>query len=166
MISATLPSDTSVADQFYISMLVLTAVGVGELLGGVVSGQITKRLNSNKATILFFGVMISIATVMLIVNISIFKYNNSAFVWGFIWGLSDSGLNSHCRMILAFEFGDSSVEAMGILNIVKSIVMAILAFAATAVTNWFHYLIWFSFWWVFFMASFILLYKKFPFKQK
>ena len=110
--------------------------------------------------------MISIASSMLIVNSSMFKYNYSAFAWGLIWGLVDSGLNSHCGMILGFEFGEYSVAAMGILNIIKSIMMAILSFAASAVVSWYQYLIWFCFWWFFFMCSFILLYKKFPFKSK
>ena len=166
MISATLPSGTKQSDQFYLSMLVLTAVGVGELCGGLVSGQIIKRTKSNRAAILYFGIMISIASIMLIVNSSIFKYNYSAYAWGLMWGLTDSGLSSHCGMILGFEFGEHSVAAMGLLNIIKSIVMGSLSFVTTYISSWHQYLIWFCFWWVFFICSFTLLYIKFPFKQK
>ena len=147
-------------------MLVLTAIGVGELLGGVVSGQMIKRFNSNRAAVLYFGTMISIASIMLIVYSSVFKYNYSAFAWGLLWGLTDSGLSSHCGMILGFEFGEHSVAAMGLLNIIKSIVMGSLSFVTTYVYSWHQYLIWFTFWWLFFICSFTLLYFKFPFKHK
>ena len=102
---------------------------------------------------------------MIIVYNIVFKFNYSAYVFGFIWGLLDSGLNSHCGMILGFEFEDQAAAANGILGILKSLIMATASFLSGLIYEWDQYLIWFTLWYVFGILTLLLLYKTFPFKK-
>ena len=95
-------------------MLVLATYGGGNLIGGLFVGQIIKRSNSHKKTLIFFIVWASLTFLLIIVYTITFQFNYTPFVFGVMWGVMDSGLNSHNGIILGFEFNDKTIPAYGL----------------------------------------------------
>ena len=81
-------------------------------------------------------VMTTVSFFMIILYNAQFKFNYSVYVFGLIWGLLDSGLNSHCGMILGFEFEGQSAEANGIASLLKSLIMAAASFVSGSIFKW------------------------------
>ena len=84
----------------------MVAFGVGEIVGGLVIGQIVDRLNSKLASLVnaFLVLMTAILTMIYL--------SNSEFTWYiffvcFLWGVEDGAVNTHCLEMLGFEFEDN-----------------------------------------------------------
>ena len=79
-------------------------LGVGEIIGGIMSGQLQDNLPSR--------VVIIINMVELVIAVAILCYytlNNHYTLWyalilNFFWGLQDSGLNNFIYCIAGFQF--------------------------------------------------------------
>lgn len=164
MLSNTLPSKTY-AEQYFTALIVLTVLGVGELLGGFITGKIIKTY-SNKTCLIYHLSLVTVSSLLQIIFNAIGKFSPLAYIFAFSYGLIDSGVNSHCGMILGFEFGEYTVAAMGIQNITKSLCFAVLSTLSILVVTSKDYIIYFIFWWFFDICSMLLLFYKFPFKTK
>jgi predicted MFS family arabinose efflux permease len=84
-------------------MMALVAFGLGEVIGGLMIGQVIDKIGSRK-TALVNIVTVILMTGVTIVYINIFKFNWLTFVMTFMWGIQDSSVNTHCFEILGFEF--------------------------------------------------------------
>ncbi len=115
-----MPSWTSEQEQFYKSLLVMTILGVGHMIGGFTLAYVIKKTDSNHKGLIYLAVVSVIAFTTLIVYTAIFKFNYLSIALGFTFGLMDSGTSTHVSMLLGFEFGDKSVIAFGIQNCIKS----------------------------------------------
>jgi predicted MFS family arabinose efflux permease len=85
MITATTPDDSN-EDSFMKSMLSMVAFGVGEMLGGLLIGQVVDRVGQ-KAAILTNVFLIALQTGVTLIFLYIFEYNWLAFAMTFMWGL-------------------------------------------------------------------------------
>ena len=90
-------------------MLAMVGLGVGEMLGGQLIGQIIDIKGSKIACIanaIIMTIMTLIATSFLILN----EYNALVFATTFIWGFQDSAISTHSMEILGFEFNENSLK--------------------------------------------------------
>lgn len=93
--------------------------GVGEVIGGPISGFIIDRRGSRflavvNVILVFITLLVTLA--FLIIN----EYNILAFLMTFMWGFQDSFVNTHCYEILGFEF-DNNSEPYSIFNLTLSL---------------------------------------------
>lgn len=85
------------------SLIVMTSLGVGEIIGAIGMGVIRDKMGNRFA--------FCVQVVLIVVSVSLVIYYNQknnydfvAFVMVFIWGLQDAGTNTICRCMLGFEF--------------------------------------------------------------
>ena len=88
--------------------------GVGEILGCFFIGFVVDKFGSRKAAWVNVGIcliMTAVTLVFLILN----KYNASAYVMTFLWGIEDSATNTHLQEMMGFEF-DNNSEPFSVYN--------------------------------------------------
>ncbi len=89
------------------AMLAMVALGVGEMLGGQLIGQIIDFKGSKAACLAnsFIMIILTACTLsFLIVN----QYNILVFLTTFMWGFQDSAVNTHSQEVLGFEFSQET----------------------------------------------------------
>ncbi len=84
----------------------MTALGFGEILGGLYIGQVIDRFGNEKAAISNI-IVIAIQTAVALSYIAIGEYGWLAYFMAFTWGFQDNCLNTHISEILGFEFDDN-----------------------------------------------------------
>jgi predicted MFS family arabinose efflux permease len=77
------------------SLFVLSALGVGEMLGAVLMGRIVDKIGS-KAGVITNLICILIALGFAWLTIIQDTYNWTSFVYALCWGLQDGCVNTHC----------------------------------------------------------------------
>lgn len=95
MICNTLAKDgQSSATQLKLGLLAMTSLGVGEFIGSPLIGWLIDKKGSKITCLVNSGLMVltlAFTLAFLIVD----KYNWLAWVMTFMWGLSDSAVNTH-----------------------------------------------------------------------
>lgn len=99
------------------ALFALSALGVGEVLGGIVTGLVIDRCG------LFFTIFAAIVIYLLMafmvyLNLTMLKYGVISFALTFIVGLSDSLINVINFRVLGHEFENSS-EPFGAFHILQ-----------------------------------------------
>ena len=87
------------------AMLAMVGLGVGEMLGGQLIGQIIDMKGSKiacVANVIIMTITALISVAFLIVN----DYNALVFATTFIWGFQDSAISTHSMEMLGFEFNE------------------------------------------------------------
>ena len=76
------------------SMLAMVGFGVGEIFGCFFIGVIVDKFGSKKATLLNLVnvVLMMASTILFIVE---FKFNYMAWIMCFLWGVTDSAVNTN-----------------------------------------------------------------------
>lgn len=105
IIAETLPND-STNDQFQKAMFAMTALGVGEMMGGFFIGFIIDKVG-NRAAVYSNLVLIVIQTVFMLLYLYSNTFGWLAFAMTFTWGFQDSANCTHTSEMVAFEFDDS-----------------------------------------------------------
>jgi predicted MFS family arabinose efflux permease len=79
-------------DKFKWGMLAMVLLGVGEILGCFIIGNIVDRFGS-KTAIIFNLVCLILMIFSTIWYIIVFKFNYMAWIMCFLWGFTDSTVN-------------------------------------------------------------------------
>lgn len=105
-------TESSVAD--YQALYTMTMLGAGEIIGGQFLGWI-RDYSSTKtaAAVLIIETCIAYAFLIWYNERNVFDW--LAYVFVFLWGIQDSGLNCIVRSILGFEF-DSKIVPFSVFN--------------------------------------------------
>ena len=83
------------------AIFAMVALGVGELIGGQIIGQVVDRWGSKKASLVNVLLMV-IQTAVIMAFLINDTYGWLAFATAFFWGLQDSALCTHSQQILGF----------------------------------------------------------------
>lgn len=75
-------------------MLTMVSLGVGELVGSLLIGQIIDKLSSRAATVVN-SIFVAIAMIISLIFIKVNEYNVLAFAMTFMWGVVDSVVQTH-----------------------------------------------------------------------
>jgi len=78
-------------------------LGAGDLLGGVVVGQIRDRFG-NKVTIIYNIILIIPSFIIILIVNNTNTYNYTSWLMCFMWGFMDSGVGILLYSMLGFEF--------------------------------------------------------------
>jgi MFS family permease len=148
--------------QFKMSMLAMVMLGVGEVTGCFFIGLIVDRFGS-KTAILCNIVLITLMMSSTIAFIIIFEFNWIVWLMCFLWGFTDSAVNTNTQEMIGFEF-DNNCEPFSVANIFQSIgnfsFQIIISFLKTPT----HYLYFSIFVFVFAVVSCGITYF-FPFRE-
>jgi predicted MFS family arabinose efflux permease len=98
----------------------MAMLGLGEMIGGYVVGQLRDKFGNASAisaqiTLTFLAIT-SVMTFNRLENFSL----NLAYLMCFLWGLQDSGINCLLRSILGFEF-DSNLLPFSVFSVSQSL---------------------------------------------
>ena len=90
--------------------------GWGEVIGGLVMGQIIDRFGSKRTTLVNLLIVVLTAgiTTHQLVNL---EYSWHTFLLTFAWGFHDAAVSIHSQQILGFEF-ESKSEPFCVYNLV------------------------------------------------
>ena len=91
------------------AMLAMVALGVGEMLGGQLIGQIID-FKGSKAACVANALLMVILTASTLTFLLRNEYNMAVFISTFMWGFQDSAVNTHSQEILGFEFQEEEQE--------------------------------------------------------
>jgi predicted MFS family arabinose efflux permease len=94
----------------------MVTLGLGEIVGGLFIGQIVDKLGNKVASYVNI-LLIALCTLITVMFLYQNKFNMLVFAMTFMWGFSDSGVNTHLSEILGFEFENNS-EPYSIFNLV------------------------------------------------
>lgn len=95
------------------SLYAMIGFGIGEFVGGFISGTIIDKIGSKRASLINF-LLILIAGILQYYVICQLHFGILAYVACFFWGLQDASVNTHTFQILGFEFKNAS-ESFSIL---------------------------------------------------
>jgi predicted MFS family arabinose efflux permease len=101
------------------SLYAMVGFGIGEFLGGFMSGTIIDQIGSKYAALVNFF-LILIAGILQSFVISQLHFGVLAYVACFFWGLQDASVNTHTFQILGFEFKNAS-ESFSILFLMQGV---------------------------------------------
>lgn len=114
------------------SMFALVSLGVGEIVGALLIGQVIDRMGNRPAIICTVASVAIQATFLVI-----FHWQNSygvlTHVMTFFWGFSDGIVNTHVQDILGFEFAPDNVRPYSIFNFLQSMVIFVFLIIEAAV---------------------------------
>ena len=85
----------------------MSLLGAGEVVGGLIFGQIRDNLGNRMTIVTILSSMSVSFTLVFIVN-NVNKYNFTAWLMCFFWGVTDSGLNNFVLNTLGFQFESKS----------------------------------------------------------
>ncbi len=97
-------------------MLAMTGLGIGEIIGGFLIGQIVDKFGTKTAIVCNFITIIVMSAVTL-VFIHQFEFNALPWIMCFLWGFQDSGVNTQLQETLGFEFDNNANEAFSLYYI-------------------------------------------------
>ncbi|TNV78413.1 hypothetical protein FGO68_gene871 [Halteria grandinella] len=108
-------------------------LGIGEIVGGLVIGQVIDKIGNKLASLISF-VSIIVQTVALMLYIETNNYGLLTFVMTFAWGFQDSVINTHLQETLGFEFEDN-VKAYSAFNFIQCMTVFISLNTETLLTS-------------------------------
>lgn len=101
-------------------LLALVGLGLGEILGSLLLGQIQDRY-SNRITILTCLLLSSLAIGVTILFVRIFYFQLwFAILMCFAWGFQDGGMNCYISCLLGFQF-ESKTTPFSVFKTVQSL---------------------------------------------
>ncbi|CDW91637.1 major facilitator superfamily protein [Stylonychia lemnae] len=121
MLNDTMDKSNSKQKSSELSMFVLAACGLGEVLGAFSISLVIKQFKSNRMGVLYHLILSTLGYSCLIVYAIMFEFNPLAFVFALIFGMMDGASSTHLGLICGFEFDSQSVFAMGVNYMVKPI---------------------------------------------
>ena len=124
------------------AMFAMIALGVGEILGALLSGRVIDKYGK-KAGVLLVLITMAIGFLFLFLVVIFYKFSVLTFFMTFFWGLYDSSLNNMCNCIYGFEF-DSKILPFSVSKLVKTLLIFIALMLATLVKEKTDYLIFFG----------------------
>ena len=101
------------------SMYAMICLGIGEIVGSFVVGQVIDRKGSKVTSYLTVG-LILLQTVLMLWFIGQNTYGLLVFVLTFVFGFQDAVVNTHMSELLGFEFLPDNVRPFAVFNIVQS----------------------------------------------
>ena len=118
IIVRTIPNEDS-SDQLIASLLALSVLGAGEMVGSLFMSQIVDRI-SNKAGV--YTNVINMLFVWLFSYLMIRENQQGILIYTFTfsWGFMDGAVNTHTQQILGFEF-DTSQDPFSVFTSVQAI---------------------------------------------
>ncbi|CDW71070.1 major facilitator superfamily protein [Stylonychia lemnae] len=102
------------------ALFAMVALGVGEVVGSQLVGQIVDKVNS-KVAVIFNLVVLVLMLIVTFIYLIIYEFSWLAFVMTFLWGVQDAAVNTHCMEMLGFEFDDNS-EAFAVFAMFQGII--------------------------------------------
>ena len=101
--------------KFKYSMFAMSLLGIGEVIGCFVIGYVVDKYGSKKAILcnIVLIVMMMSSTIAFII---MYQFNFMAWIMCFLWGFTDSAINTNTQEMLGFEF-DNNSEAFSVANI-------------------------------------------------
>ena len=125
MIVQTLPNESH-NEQLKKAMFCMTALGVGEIVGGLIIGIVIDQLGNRYAS---WASLIAVITQTLVLCSFLVhnEYGTLAFLASFVWGVQDSIVNTHLNQILGFEFKDH-VFPYSVFNFVQCFTVFVFMF--------------------------------------
>ena len=101
------------------SMYAMICLGIGEIVGSFVVGQVIDRKGSKVTSYLTVG-LILLQTVLMLWFIGQNTYGVLVFVLTFVFGFQDAVVNTHMSELLGFEFLPDNIRPFAVFNIVQS----------------------------------------------
>ena len=127
------PELKSEASQYAKAFEAMTLIGVGELFGGMIIGNLKDRI-SNKCS-LMTQILFIIGSIGAVLH---FLIQNKFTIWAYImcltWGLQDSGLKCILFCLFGFEF-ESKIIPFCVYHFVESILVAAFQMVNAAVMS-------------------------------
>jgi MFS family permease len=108
MINLSLKDVANSNTRFEYSMFAMVAFGLGEIVGGLLIGQVVDRRGSKLASLVNMG-LVAFTVLLTLFYLSYLRYNLLVFLMAFMWGVEDGAVNTHCLEMLGFEFDDNTV---------------------------------------------------------
>jgi len=136
-----MPTNCSDNKTLKLSTIAQIGLGVGEVVGGLVNGEIQDRLGTRKALIA------NLVQVFLAFGVSlVYIINNHftlwfAFLMNFAWGLQDSGVNVFAETICGFQFKGSLEMPFSIYFFCQSFFCFLGTYVMSALTTPLEYAI-------------------------
>ena len=94
----------------------MISLGVGEIIGGTIIGIIRDRAGNKVA--LASQILLHLAAFALILFLNEYnKFDITAYIMCFFWGLQDSGINCLINCVLGFEF-NSKIAPFAVFKLV------------------------------------------------
>jgi predicted MFS family arabinose efflux permease len=112
-------TDTIAEDKLKRSIVAMVVFGFGEVIGGLIIGQVIDRRGSRYVAVVNVLIVL-IMTFVTLAFLGINQFNLLAFLMTFMWGLQDSTVNTHCFEMLGFEF-DNNSEPYSIFNLAQAL---------------------------------------------
>ena len=111
--------NAGVTEQLSASLYAISMLGIGEMIGGILMGQIVDKLSSR------IGVIFNVLSIVLACGVTFWqveqnKYSWVTFFYTFCWGFSDGAINTHSNQMMGFEFETSS-DPFSIFNSVQAV---------------------------------------------
>ena len=131
--SDTHPELKTEASQYAKAFETMTLIGVGELFGGMIIGNLKDRI-SNRCSLMtqILFIIVSIGTILYVVIEN--KFTNWAYFMCLTWGLQDSGLKCILFCLFGFEF-ESKIIPFCVYHFVESILVALFQIVNGAVMD-------------------------------
>ena len=98
-------------------MCAMALLGVGEVIGCFAIGYVVDKFRSKKA-ILCNLVLISLMMGSTITFIIMFEFNYMVWIMCFLWGFTDSAINTNTQEMVGFEF-DNNSEPFSVANLIQ-----------------------------------------------
>jgi len=108
MITLSLKDSPDINTRFEKSMYAMVAFGFGEIVGGLVIGQVVDRRGSKSASIVNMG-LVFMTVILTVFYLQDPEYSVLVFFMAFMWGVEDGAVNTHCLEMLGFEFDDNTL---------------------------------------------------------
>ena len=108
-------------------------LGIGEVLGAPMFGNIRDRIG-NKAALIFLFILTALAVTCFMYLNQVNEWSRLAYVMCFSWGLQDGSINTMIICLFGYEFENEAI-AFSCFNFVQSSSVFILLLIADAVSN-------------------------------
>ena len=103
ILADTIDNSESPNDKLELSLLAMIPLGIGQIIGGAIIGQIIDR-KGMRVGIAFSMVLVTLAFGLMLYYIHVYEFTWLTFLVTFAWGLQDSTLNNLLNCTLGFEF--------------------------------------------------------------
>jgi predicted MFS family arabinose efflux permease len=108
MITLSLKDHPDINTRFEKSMYAMVSFGFGEIVGGLLIGQVVDRKGSKPAALVNMG-LVFVTVLLTVIYLQDPEYNAFVFLMAFMWGVEDGSVNTHCLEMLGFEFEDNTL---------------------------------------------------------
>jgi len=147
------------------STLALVGFGIGQVVGGLVNGQLVDLLPTRTVALICIGELLVGAALLVYYTYQLTFTLWFAGVMNIAWGIQDSGANTFCYCILASQF-DSKNLPLGLFFFTLSFFAFVFCYVEALITTHTAYLVYFSGCCVWALSSWILFFVAFKLRGK